>query len=399
MTLPAELPADILKYRLEGVSWLNEILTYWTEVGRFLPHEGSTGNAPYLAGIVLASDVLIALSFYAISIALARSTRERSNIKATWPTIIFFILAFSTGTAYLISIWMPWHPVHWLDAIVKGITALISIAAAIFLWRTALKAPGAVRKSTEELHDVIRQLEHEVSERKRAEQALQKSQELLHQLVAYQERVKEDERKRIAREIHDELGQNLMALRIDVSVLQARIAEMNPTLNEKVRIALGHIDTSIKAVRIIINNLRPSVLDLGLHAAIEWQVNEFERRTGIACSLTMDDEKSAFDLDDNRATALFRILQESLTNVARHAQATMVQIDLHRQDDLFFMRIADNGIGLFPGCRRKPNSFGLLGIGERISTLGGEFAVESDTGQGTVLTVTIPVDAPVAVEE
>jgi signal transduction histidine kinase len=377
---------------------LSEILTYWMEVGRFLPQEGGAGNSPYLAAIVLASDGLIALSFYSIAIALIRLTRNRNRIQATWPAILFLFLAFAAGTAYLLSIWIPWHPVHWLDATAKGVTALISVAATIMLWRTVLKAPEPKRKSTEELHDVIRQLEHEVSERKRAEQALQKSQELLHQLVAYQERVKEDERKRIAREIHDELGQNLMALRIDVSVLQARIAETNPTLNEKVRIALGHIDTSIKAVRIIINNLRPSVLDLGLHAAIEWQVKEFERRTGIACTLTMDDEKSGFDLDDDRATALFRILQESLTNVARHAQASKVQIDLHRQDDKFFMRIADNGVGLYPGCRRKPNSFGLLGIGERVGTLGGEFAVESDAGQGTVLTVTIPVDAPVTVE-
>jgi signal transduction histidine kinase len=215
-------------------------------------------------------------------------------------------------------------------------------------------------------------------------------------LVAYQERVKEDERKRIAREIHDELGQNLMALRIDVSVLQARIAESTPALNERVRIALKHIDTSIKAVRIIINNLRPSVLDLGLHAAIEWQVNEFERRTGIACSLKMDEEQSSFDLDDNRATALFRILQESLTNVARHAQASQVEIDVGRQEDRFCMTISDNGVGLYPGCRRKPNSFGLLGIGERVSTLGGEFKVESDEGQGTVVRVTIPTDTPVA---
>ena len=368
------------------------------EAGRFLPYGGSIGSDSYLAALVLAFNVLIALSFYSISLALVHFARKRGDVHSTLLTIVFVVLAFVVGTAYLISVWMPWHPTHWLDAVVKGITALASIAAAIFLWRISLGSSETTPQSTKELRDVIRQLEYEVSERKRAEQALQKSQELLHQLVAYQERVKEDERKRIAREIHDELGQNLMALRIDVSVLQTRIADMNPALNEKVRIALGHIDTSIKAVRSIINNLRPSVLDLGLHAAIEWQVNEFERRTGIACTLIMDDEKSAFDLSDDRATALFRILQESLTNVARHAQASMVKIDLHRQDDLFFMRIADNGIGLFPGCRRKPNSFGLLGIGERVSTLGGEFSVDSDAGPGTVLTVTVPVDAPVALD-
>jgi signal transduction histidine kinase len=388
----------VSKYRLKGGLGLSEILTRWMDVGKFVPYEGNTGTDPYLAAAVLFSGVLIVLSFYLMSIALALFTYKRRGTQPAWSAAMFAILAFAGGTTYLISIWMPWHPLRWLDAIVACITALMSIAAMIFVWQSVLKAVEPRPKSTKELHDVIRQLEHEVNERRRAEQALHKSQELLHQLVAYQERVKEDERKRIAREIHDELGQNLMALRIDVSVLQARIAEVHPTLNEKVRIALSHIDTSIKAVRIIINNLRPSVLDLGLHAAIEWQVNEFERRTGIACELTMDDEKSGFDLDDDRATALFRILQESLTNVARHAQASMVQIDLSRQDDGFCMTITDNGVGFFPGCRRKPNSFGLLGIGERISALGGEFAVESDPGQGTVLKVTIPVDAPVAMD-
>lgn len=375
---------------------MTEISMHWMSFGRLASHEGVAAADPYLATVVFVAGLLIALSFYSMSIVLAHFIYKRRNVQQPWLATVLAILAFAIGTSYLVSAWMPWHPPLWSVAALEGITALVSIAAVIFLRRAILKALESTPRSTQELHDVIRQLEHEVNERIRAEQALHKSQKLLHQLVAYQERVKEDERKRIAREIHDELGQNLMALRIDVSVLQARIAEVHPALNENVRIALSHIDTSIKAVRIIINNLRPAVLDLGLHAAIEWQVNEFERRTGIACSLTMDDERSGFDLDDHRATALFRILQESLTNVARHAQASVVEIDVGRQEDRFCMTIADNGVGLFPGCRRKPNSFGLLGIGERVSTLGGEFEVESDEGQGTVLKVTIPVDVPAA---
>lgn len=362
------------------------------------PYGGGEGTDAFLSSTALVSVMLTALSFYSISIALVYFVRNRRGVQPMSRVAIFAALAMAVGTAFLVSIWMPQHPVHWFDATVKSLTALIAVVSTFFLWRTVIHAPGSTPKNTKQLHDVIRQLEHEVSERRRAEQALHNSQEMLHQLVAYQERVKEDERKRIAREIHDELGQNLMALRIDVSVLQARVADVQPALDERIRIALGHIDTSIKAVRTIINNLRPSVLDLGLHAAIEWQVNEFKRRTGIACALTMDDEKSGFGLEDNRATALFRILQESLTNVARHAQATRVEIDLRRHDDLFCMRISDNGVGIFPGCRRKPNSFGLLGIGERVSTLGGEFSVDSDPGHGTVLKVTIPVDAPVALE-
>lgn len=232
-------------------------------------------------------------------------------------------------------------------------------------------------------------LEH-INERKQAEEALRQSQEELRQLASYQERIKEDERKRIAREIHDELGQNLLALRIDISMLHARTGTTHPKLNRKVHSVLDHIDSTMKAMRAIINNLRPAVLDLGLNAAIEWQVKEFQRRTGIECDLAMQEEELV--VDDNRATALFRILQESLNNVLRHAQATRARIELEQVGRLLRMKVADNGIGIFPGCRRKANSFGLVGIKERISTLGGELVIETGQDRGTALTVTLPID-------
>jgi signal transduction histidine kinase len=233
-------------------------------------------------------------------------------------------------------------------------------------------------------------LEH-INERRQAEEALRQSQEELRQLASYQERIKEDERKRIAREIHDELGQNLLALRIDIAMLHARTGNTHPKLNGKVHSVLDHIDSTMKAMRAIINNLRPTVLDLGLSAAIEWQVKEFQRRTGITCELSMSEKDLA--VDDSRATALFRILQESLNNVFRHARATNTRIELHRKGDQLFMTVADNGVGIFPGCRRKANSFGLVGIKERISTLGGELTIETGKDAGTSLTVSIPVGA------
>lgn len=233
-------------------------------------------------------------------------------------------------------------------------------------------------------------LEH-INERRQAEQALRQSQEELRQLASYQERIKEDERKRIAREIHDELGQNLLALRIDIAMLHARTGATHPKLNRKVHSVLDHIDSTMKAMRAIINNLRPTVLDLGLSAAIEWQVKEFQRRTGIACELDMHDRE--LTMDDGRATALFRILQESLNNVFRHARASRATIHLHRNDNRLFMTISDNGVGIFPGCRRKANSFGLVGIKERISNLGGEFNIETGEDAGTALTVSIPLDS------
>jgi signal transduction histidine kinase len=375
---------------------VTEFLTRWIGSKGFMPDGNSFQWAPLLLWVYVVSGLLSGLAGYAISLALAYFVRKRRNIQPNWIAVLFLILAFANGTIYLLSIWTIWHPGYWLDATIKLLTGVLSVVTAILLWRLIARSFKNPQQDTEQLHGVIRQLEHEVVERKRAEEALHKSQDLLHQLVAYQERVKEDERKRIAREIHDELGQNLMALRIDVSLLEARTANAHPKLNEKVRFAMRHIDTSIKAVRAIINNLRPSVLDLGLHAAIEWQINEFERRTGIVCKLAMDDSKPVFELDDNGATALFRILQESLSNVARHAQASLVQIELRREDGRLLMKIADNGVGIFPGCRRKPNSFGLLGIEERVSRLGGEFTIDSATGGGTVLTLSIPVEATLA---
>lgn len=234
-------------------------------------------------------------------------------------------------------------------------------------------------------------LDH-INERRQAVEALRQSQEELRQLASYQERIKEDERKRIAREIHDELGQNLLALRIDIAMLHARTGSTHPKLNKKVHAVLDHIDSTMKAMRSIINNLRPTVLDLGLNAAIEWQVKEFRRRTGIVCELSMSDQELM--LDDSRATALFRILQESLNNVFRHARATRAKIELFVEQDRLCMTVADNGVGIFPGCRRKANSFGLVGIKERVSTLGGTMTIETEQDIGTTLIVSIPLSGP-----
>jgi signal transduction histidine kinase len=144
-------------------------------------------------------------------------------------------------------------------------------------------------------------------------------------------------------------------------------------------------------MRAIINNLRPTVLDLGLNAAIEWQVKEFQRRTGIACELVMPEAEVI--IDDSRATALFRILQESLNNVFRHARATRAKIELNKSGERLLMMVADNGVGIFPGCRRKANSFGLVGIKERISTLGGELSIDTAPDSGTALTISVPLPA------
>ena len=146
-------------------------------------------------------------------------------------------------------------------------------------------------------------------------------------------------------------------------------------------------------MRQIINDLRPTVLDLGLSAAVEWQVNQFQRRTGIECEV--HDEHGEISLPDHCATAFFRILQESLTNVVRHANATKVVVDLRLNAGWLSLSVKDNGVGLPPGGRNKFGSFGLVGIEERVVILGGTCAVFSEPGGGTTVMVSAPVlDAP-----
>jgi signal transduction histidine kinase len=223
---------------------------------------------------------------------------------------------------------------------------------------------------------------------------LQLSHQNLRRLAAHADQIKEGERKRIAREIHDDLGQNLLALRIEADMLASRTMGRHPRLHARAHATLMQIDATIKSVRQIINDLRPNVLDLGLSAAVEWQVAEFIRRTGIACELI--DEPKEVPLNDHVATAFFRILQESLSNIVRHANATRVRVELKMNGNRLSMTVADNGIGLPRSARGKSGSFGLVGIEERISILGGTFTIESGDGEGTRVCVSVPLqlDSP-----
>ncbi len=214
------------------------------------------------------------------------------------------------------------------------------------------------------------------------------SHQKLRQLAAHMEHIKEMERKRIAREIHDDLGQNLLALRIEAQMLFSRTRERHRILHARAAETLGHIDTTIQSVRQIINDLRPNVLDLGLNAAVDWQIAEFRRRSGIRCELVEDTVEIV--AGDQGATALFRVLQESLSNVRRHAMATRVRVELRVEGERIRMRIRDNGIGIKLG-QHAPGKFGLIGMEERVKALGGTFIVRIPPEGGTVIDVTIPL--------
>lgn len=275
-------------------------------------------------------------------------------------------------------------------AVLKDITQRKIAEEAVIKAHEQLEA--RVLERTADLLYANEQLKSEIEERKRVEEELRQSKEQLRQLTIHQESVKEGERKRIAREIHDDLGQNLLALRIDVSIFHARTARAHPHLHERAGATLQIIDSTMKSIRAIINNLRPSTLDIGLQAAIEWQVKEFERRSGIGCKLCVDHQNLDLSLDDHVATGIFRIVQESLTNVSRHANASQVNIKLQRDEGSLFLQVIDNGVGIPQGCRRKANSFGLIGMQERVSQMGGVLTVANiEEGGGTALTVSIPI--------
>lgn len=228
-----------------------------------------------------------------------------------------------------------------------------------------------------------------VTERRRAMDELKKSQEMLRNLSAHVDAVREEERMSIAREIHDELGQVLTAMKMDMSWLKNRLPDDRPGLRKKAEEILSLIDDTIQTVKRISSELRPGVLDdLGLPAAIEWATREFERRTGIRCEFSS--EPDTLSLDRNRATTIFRVLQESLTNVARHSQATDVKVSLMERDGEVVLSVKDNGRGISMTEVSDPAAFGLIGMRERVHFMGGRFSIEGAFGMGTAVVISIP---------
>lgn len=230
----------------------------------------------------------------------------------------------------------------------------------------------------------------DITERKRMEEVLQQSREQLRQLSAHLERTREETQARIARELHDELGGMLTGFKMDVLQLRRMSAAMEPDVVQRLESFSQAIDQGIQTVRRIATELRPAILDdFGLIAAMEWQLNDFQRRSGIRCEWHCSLEE--VDLGRDGATAVFRVFQESLTNIARHAQATCVVVTVQGMEAQLSLQIQDNGIGFQPKQAQGSRSFGLVGMRERVSLLGGTVEVQGRPGQGTTVTVVVPL--------
>jgi signal transduction histidine kinase len=237
------------------------------------------------------------------------------------------------------------------------------------------------------------QLQQEIAERARTEEKLQRSRRQLRDLATHLQYIREEERIQIAREIHDELGQALTALKMDVHWLGQRLSPGQKASAGKIKSMSGLIDTTVQAVRRISSELRPKLLDdLGLSAAMEWQANEFKARSGIICQITSEPEDII--LDQVRSTAFFRIFQETLTNIIRHSQATKVEVVLRQLPDRVELSVQDNGQGITAEEIIESRSLGIIGMRERALSLGGELHITGIRQRGTLVQVSIPLSKP-----
>ncbi len=233
-------------------------------------------------------------------------------------------------------------------------------------------------------------LKREIADRKNKEDEFRRSTEQLRELSARLQSVREEERTHIARVIHDELGQTLTGLKMDVVWLQRHLDQPRAALLEKTQAMSALIDVTVQTVRQISTELRPGILDdLGLVAAIEWQLQDFQSRSGIEGHLISALEETTLDADG--ATTVFRIFQAILTNIVRHAQATRIEVTLTESAAFLTLQVQDNGRGITADEIASPKSIGLLGMRERARLRAGEVRFQGIQGRGTIVTVQLPL--------
>jgi signal transduction histidine kinase/ligand-binding sensor domain-containing protein len=278
-------------------------------------------------------------------------------------------------------------PPFWSTIWFQTLAALMAMAIALAFYKFKTKQ---IKRRNLELLSINTQLNQQITVRKKAESELKNSQSQLRALSNHLESAREEERVRIAREIHDELGQSMTALKMDIAWVKKKTSAPQPPIPQKLDMMLKQADNVIQTVKRISSDLRPGLLDhLGLGPAIQWQVEKFNKHTEIGCQLLQEPEEII--LDDNVSTAVFRIFQEALTNVRRHAAATEVKIALVLKNNMLELTVSDNGIGIRDDRLHAPHSFGIIGMHERVRHLGGNLTILGEKNRGTTLRVVIPI--------
>lgn len=288
----------------------------------------------------------------------------------------------------------------WYMLVINGILVVILFSTIFLLLRRdiahRMKEDLELRRHRDQLDELVT---HRTEELLTANQLLQAEMHVrkqadasLHKLTQHMEIVREEERVAISRDIHDEIGQSLTALKLDLAWMEHKFLPGNSEFIGRLNMMRSSLDRLIGKAQNIIAGLRPPLLDsLGFVEAIDWQVREFKRRNGIACQLNLD--KTINGLDEKASTALIRIAMEALTNISRHAQATMVNVSLVKREETLVLEISDNGRGMSSEAINTPTSYGLLGMRERAHLCHGALAIKETPGGGTTVSLTIPMES------
>jgi len=277
----------------------------------------------------------------------------------------------------------------------QDILSLLAVAISIrgglagFIGFGRVETTGEWGRNSLLLLQIVSQIIGNALERNEYEDRLINSRKKLRNLLEYLQKVREEERKRVAREIHDDLGQVMTSLKMNLKMIEKKIPDEREDLVSEIRKAADLVNSTIKSIQRICTELRPGVLDdLGLVSAIEWAVEEFEKNTGIECNLLMELKET--NPDPDLSITIFRILQESLTNVARHSRATRAEIKLRKRRKHIKLEIRDNGIGIKPEEINSSRSLGIIGMRERVKSWGGEMKITGERNRGTVIAIKLP---------
>jgi signal transduction histidine kinase len=329
-----------------------------------------------------------------------------------------YLLDYMTGTEISFSIFylIPISVAVWYLGTWEGIAASVVSAVLWFigdaraysndtipLWNALVRFGffsaivvllGYINKLNQSLEEVIKErtseLTKEISEKKKAEEEIKAKNQQLSQLAMNIQKVKEEENIRIAREVHDELGQMLTALKIEVSWFNGKLPD-DSRAQEKLASIINLLDETLKTVRKISTHLRPRLLDeLGLLPAIKMQVREFQTRTGIRCKLNLPEDTNG-SIDKTISLAVFKIFQEAMTNISRHANATHVDINCKLKPGMLMLEVKDNGVGIYKNYPVDENSLGILGMKERAALINGEVLLQGLPEGGTYVKVSIPL--------
>jgi signal transduction histidine kinase len=395
----------------------------------FIPHGHCYLWKPELIWLHIISDLLIALAYYSIPITLAYFVRQREDLPFNWIFLLFGSFIVACGSTHLMEVWTLWYPTYWLSGSLKAITAFISVYSALALVSLvpeaiALSSPAQleatnqelrhqitqrqqvedalqlvndeletrVRNRTLELAQINKELKTEIAERKLANELQLKTQERLQTLSGKLIEAQEVERRSLARELHDEIGQGLTAVKINLQTLQhsSTHSKMGLPLQESISL----VEVALQQVRSLSLDLRPSLLDdLGLAIALRWYVDRQTQRSGIIGEFLAKPLETK--LSPNLETTCFRIVQEALTNVVRYAQAQRVVVELWQLETQLHLIIRDDGIGFDVDAAReratRGGSLGLLGMEERVLLVGGQIDIKSVHQRGTEIHAWFPL--------